>query len=223
VPAPGEVSLASRGVLFLDELGEFPVNLLDALRQPLEEGVVRIARAAVSASIPARFLLVAAMNPCPCGGGSRPGGCRCSEATQLRYRRRLSGPLLDRFDLRVEVQRPEVDDLFGPALGEPSTDVAQRVLAARALARERGVPNNAAIPAKQLDVAAPLTADATRLLADALRSGRLSARGLHRVRRVARTIADLTGAPERIEASHVAGALGLRVDPAAAMGQGAVA
>jgi magnesium chelatase family protein len=220
---PGEISTATNGVLFLDEVAEFPTRVLDALRQPLEEGVVRIARAAVSASIPARFLLVAAMNPCPCGGGSRPGGCRCSEATQLRYRRRLSGPLLDRFDLRVEVQRPEVDDLFGPALGEPSTDVAQRVLAARALARERGVPNNAAIPAKQLDVAAPLTADATRLLADALRSGRLSARGLHRVRRVARTIADLTGAPERIEASHVAGALGLRVDPAAAMGQGAVA
>jgi magnesium chelatase family protein len=135
----------------------------------------------------------------------------------------LSGPLLDRFDLRVEVQRPEVDDLFGPALGEPSTEVAGRVLAARALARERGVPHNAAIPAKRLDLVAPLTDDATRLLVDALRSGRLSARGLHRIRRVARTIADLNGAPERIEASHVAGALGLRVDPAASLGAGAAA
>ncbi len=214
---PGEISAATNGVLFLDELAEFPTRVLDALRQPLEEGVVRIARAAASATIPARFLLVAAMNPCPCGGGTRPGGCRCSDATRLRYRRRVSGPLLDRFDLRVEVQRPQVEDLFGPARGEPSADVAERVLAARALAARRGVPANAALAAGHLDAVAPLTADATRLLEDVLRTGRLSARGLHRVRRVARTIADLGGAPDRIEAAHVAAALGLRVDPAAAL------
>jgi magnesium chelatase family protein len=214
---PGEISTASNGVLFLDELAEFPSRVLDALRQPLEEGVVRIARAAVSATIPARFLLVAAMNPCPCGAGSRPGGCRCSESARLRYRRRVSGPLLDRFDLRVEVQRPEVDDLFGPTRGEASSAVAERVLAARELALARGVPHNAAIPPKRLDAVAPLSADAERLLMDVLRTGRLSARGLHRVRRVARTIADLGGAPERIEAAHVAAALGLRVDPNATL------
>jgi magnesium chelatase family protein len=210
---PGEISAASNGVLFLDELAEFPARVLDALRQPLEDGIVRIARAAVSADLPARFLLVGAMNPCPCGGGSRPGGCRCSESARLRYQRRVSGPLLDRFDLRVEVQRPEVDDLFGPPGGETSSAVAERVLAARDRAAGRGVSANAALPASQLDEVAPLSDAATRLLTDVLRSGRLSARGLHRIRRVARTIADLDRAPLQIEAAHVAAALGLRVDP----------
>ena len=219
---PGEISSASNGVLFLDELAEFPSRVLDALRQPLEEGVVRIARAAASATIPARFLLVAAMNPCPCGAGSRPGGCSCSESSRARYRRRVSGPLLDRFDLRVEVHRPEVDDLFGPARGEPSAPVAERVAAARQLAEARGVRSNAALPVSHLDRVAPLSDDATRLLEGVLRSGRLSARGLHRIRRVARTIADLDGAPLQIEAAHVAAALGLRVDPAASLGDPAV-
>jgi magnesium chelatase family protein len=220
---PGEISAACNGVLFLDELAEFPARVLDALRQPLEEGIVRIARAAVSADLPARFLLVGAMNPCPCGGGSRPGGCRCSESARLRYQRRVSGPLLDRFDLRVEVQRPEVDDLFGPPGGEPSSVVAERVLAARDRALARGVPANAALPARRLDEVAPLSDDATRLLTEVLRSGRLSARGLHRVRRVARTIADLDTAPLRIEAAHIAAALGLRVDPLAVAAAAAVA
>lgn len=214
---PGEISTASNGVLFLDELAEFPARVLDALRQPLEEGVVRIARAAASASIPARFLLVGAMNPCPCGAGTRPGSCRCSDAARVRYRRRVSGPLLDRFDLRVEVQRPDVDDLFGPPRGEASATVAERVAQAREHALGRGVVANAHLPAKRLDAVAPLSDDATRLLEEVLRSGRLSARGLHRVRRVARTIADLEGAPLRIEAAHVAGALGLRVDPEVAL------
>jgi magnesium chelatase family protein len=212
---PGEISAASHGVLFMDELAEFPPRVLDSLRQPLEEGVVRICRAVASVTIPARFLLVAAMNPCPCGGAGRPGGCRCSEAVQERYRRRLSGPLLDRFDLRVEVQRPQVDDLFGPATGEPSVVVAERVVAARELARHRGVACNAQLPVQRLDEVAPLSDGATRLLHDVLRAGRLSARGLHRVRRVARTIADLDGAPHELAAAHVAAALSLRVDPAA--------
>jgi magnesium chelatase family protein len=220
---PGEISAACNGVLFLDELAEFPPRVLDALRQPLEEGVVRIARAAVSAAIPARFLLVAAMNPCACGGGSRPGGCRCSDSARQRYQRRVSGPLLDRFDLRVEVQRPEVDDLFGRSEGETSRQVAERVLAAREIAATRGVVANSALPASLLDQVAPLSDDATRLLTDVLRSGRLSARGLHRVRRVARTIADLGDAPRQIEAAHVAAALGLRVDPLAVASAAAVA
>ncbi|MEO6318931.1 MAG: YifB family Mg chelatase-like AAA ATPase, partial [Acidimicrobiales bacterium] len=103
---PGEISAACNGVLFLDELAEFATHVLDALRQPLEEGVVRVARAAATVTFPARFLLVAAMNPCPCGYGSRPGGCRCSDGARARYQRRLSGPLLDRFDLRLPVHRP---------------------------------------------------------------------------------------------------------------------
>lgn len=209
---PGEISSATSGVLFLDELAEFSPHVLDALRQPLEEGVVRVARAAASVDLPARFLLVAAMNPCPCGYGNQPGGCRCTEGARVRYQRRLSGPLLDRFDLRVEVGKPTVDDLFGVARGEPSAPVAERVAAVRDLARARGVRANAELPAKALDDVAPLTEPAAELLKGALRAGRLSARGLHRVRRVARTIADLGGDGSEITDTHVATALTLRVD-----------
>jgi magnesium chelatase family protein len=209
---PGEISAASNGVLFLDELAEFAPHVLDALRQPLEEGVVRVARAAATVTFPARFLLVAAMNPCPCGFGSRPGGCRCTDGARLRYQRRLSGPLLDRFDLRVEVSRPTVEDLLGQHPGEPTRAVAARVLEARQLAGLRGVRTNAHLPVDRLDEGAPLAEGATSLLEEALRTGRLSARGLHRVRRVARTVADLQGAPHELTASHVAMALSLRVD-----------
>jgi magnesium chelatase family protein len=209
---PGEISAASNGVLFLDELAEFAPHVLDALRQPLEEGVVRVARAVATVSFPARFLLVAAMNPCPCGYGSQPGGCRCTEGARLRYQRRLSGPLLDRFDLRVEVARPTVADLLGHARGEPSAAVAARVVEARDIALLRGVRTNAELPVSRLDEVAPLADGATALLEEALRSGRLSARGLHRVRRVARTIADLQGAPHEVSTAHVAMALSLRVD-----------
>jgi magnesium chelatase family protein len=210
---PGEISAATNGVLFLDEMAEFSPHVLDALRQPLEEGVVRVARAAATVAFPARFLLVGAMNPCPCGYGNRPGGCRCTDGARVRYQRRLSGPLLDRFDLRVEVCRPSVEDLMGTAPGECSAAVAERVVAARDLAILRGVRANADLPADRLDEVAPLAPAARDLLEGALRSGRLSARGLHRVRRVARTIADLQGAPTELSATHVAMALSLRVDP----------
>lgn len=209
---PGEISAATHGVLFLDELAEFAPHVLDALRQPLEEHQVRVARAAATVTFPARFLLVAAMNPCPCGHGGRPGGCRCTEGARLRYQRRLSGPLLDRFDLRVEVQRPTPDDLFTAAPGEASAPVAARVSEARARAAQRGVRCNAELPARRLDEVGPLDGAATDLLLDALRAGRLSARGLHRVRRVARTVADLDGAPHELGIRHVALALNLRVD-----------
>ena len=212
---PGEISAACHGVLFLDELAEFAQHVLDALRQPLEEGVVRVARAIGTVTFPARFLLVAAMNPCPCGLGGRPGGCRCSDGARARYQRRLSGPLLDRFDLRVEVTRPSVNDLMGTAKSESTAAVRERVLAARAVAAARGVMSNASIPVEQLDDLAPLEPDAADVLAQALRSGRLSARGLHRVRRVARTVADLQEAPgDVVRAAHVAIALSLRVDAA---------
>src|SRR5205085_4136188 len=108
---PGEISCATGGVLFLDELGEFATSVLESLRQPLEEGVILVTRAAASVTFPARFLLVAAMNPCPCGAGGEPGRCRCSDAARARYERRLSGPLLDRFDLRLAVHRPDPAEL----------------------------------------------------------------------------------------------------------------
>lgn len=207
---PGEVSLASGGVLFLDELAEFPPSVLDALRQPLEDGVVRVARANTRATFPSRVLLVAATNPCPCGGSGRPGGCGCSDAARLRYQRRLSGPLLDRFDLRVEVPKPDVDDLLRGSPGESTAQVAQRVRSARALAAERGVRANAELPGSALDRFAPLEPEAAHLLETALRQGRLSGRGVHRVRRVARTLADLRDRPGPLRRADVAMALALR-------------
>lgn len=211
---PGEISLSHNGVLFLDEMGEFPVAVLDALRQPIEEGVVRVCRARASVTLPARFLLVGAMNPCPCGQGGPPGSCRCSDAARARYSRRLSGPLLDRFDLRVPVHRPDVTELLGGPTGEPSATVAERVAQARVVAATRGVRANAELAAKQLDCYAPLTDDGWRVLEWRLRAGTLSARGLHRVRRVARTIADLDGAPSVVAEEHVCAALGLRTEAA---------
>ncbi len=213
VMRPGEVSLAHRGVLFLDEMGEFAPQVLDTLRQPLEEGEVRVSRAKASATFPARFLLVGAMNPCPCGEGSAPGACICSDAARARYRRRLSGPLLDRFDVRVEVLRPDVDDLLRGSPGEPSALVAERVLAARERAHRRGVGANAELTPATLDEVAPLSDGATLLVEQALRSGRLSARGLQRVRRVALTLADLWGHHGPLGSDQVALALSLRAEP----------
>lgn len=206
---PGEISLATHGVLFLDEMGEFPVSVLDALRQPLEEGVVRVSRAKGSVSFPARFLLVAAMNPCPCGDGGTAGTCRCTPAARARYVRRLSGPLLDRFDLVVPLRRTDPDELLASEAGESSASVAGRVAAVKALAARRGVPSNAALPARELDGTAPLSDGAAALLGAAVRAGRVSGRGMARTRRVARTIADLaeTGT---LEERHVAEALALR-------------
>ena len=214
---PGELSCAHHGVLFLDELGEFPSDVLDTLRQPLEEGRVHVCRARASVVFPARVLLVAAMNPCPCGSGSGPGGCRCREAARARYASRVSGPLLDRFDLRVVVDRPEVGELLGADGGEsqsiePTAVVAGRVAAARRLAAGRGVACNAELPSASLDASAPLDAEARRLLEARLRQGRLSARGLHRVRRVARTLADLAGREGAVGLDDVHAALALRAD-----------
>jgi magnesium chelatase family protein len=207
---PGEISLAHGGVLFMDELGEFSPAVLDGLRQPLEEGVIRISRARASAALPARFLLVAATNPCPCGGGP-PGACQCDEAARLRYLRRLSGPLLDRFDLRVAVTRPAVDDLLAAGGGEPSCVVAARVAEARRRSLDRIGVLNADIPGSQIDELAPLTDEARRMLRDQLEAEQLTGRGYHRVRRTARTIADLEGAHERVTVDHIALALQLRV------------
>jgi magnesium chelatase family protein len=216
---PGEISCAHQGVLFLDELAEFPAAVLDTLRQPLEEGSVRISRARASVVFPAHFLLVAAMNPCPCGEGSVPGACRCSEAGRARYAGRVSGPLLDRLDLRVLLERPDIAQLLPSGMGdgagrpESSASVAARVIECRARATERGVRCNAEVPAPRLDELAPLAPPARTLLEGRLRSGRLSARGLHRVRRIALTLADLAGRSGRLEEEDVCAALLLRSDP----------
>ncbi len=195
---PGEISLATHGVLFLDEMGEFPVAALEALRQPLEEGVIRISRSGGTVTFPARFLLVAAMNPCPCGEGVFPGACSCSPADRARYTRRLSAPLLDRFDLVVPLARPDPAQLLEGTPGEATAASAARVALARARAAARTGP---AEP--------PMHADATKLLSSKLREGALTARGLHKVSRVARTVADLIGV-EQVHEEHVSDALCLR-------------
>jgi magnesium chelatase family protein len=210
---PGEVSLANGGVLFLDELGEFQPAVLDGLRQPLEEGVVRVTRARASVEFAARFQLIAAMNPCPCGASGQPGACRCGEGTRFRYLRRVSGPLLDRFDLRLEVARPGVEELLGVPAGESTAEVMARVHLAREVAAARGYGLSSSIPGPLLDEVAPLTRAARSVLRRELESDRLSGRGLHRVRRVARTLADLRGCHGEIDEEWVSTALNLRIDP----------
>ena len=219
---PGEVSCAHGGVLFLDELAEFGGAVLDGLREPLEEGVVRVTRARATVDYPARFLLVAAMNPCPCGASGAPGACRCEKNGRLRYLRRVSGPLLDRFDLRLEVDRPAVDELLDCEPGEPSVVVRARVGQARERAAARGVALNARIPAHRLDELAPLAPAARAVLRRELEAGRLTGRGLHRVRRVARTLADLDGKHDLVDEASVVMALSLRIDPTE-LGRAAVA
>lgn len=209
---PGEISVAHGGVLFLDELGEFAPSVLDSLRQPLEEGVIRISRAKAAVSFPARFLLVAASNPCPCGDGGPPGSCSCQPAARQRYLRRLSGPLLDRFDLRVEVARPATADLLAAEPAESSASVAAVVGRARARASQRGCELNSQIPSSMLDELAPLTRVAAQLLHRSLEADRLTGRGLHRVRRVARTLADMHCDDELVDEQWVSLALAMRTD-----------
>ncbi len=207
---PGEISLSHGGVLFLDEMGEFPTVVLDALRQPLEEGYVRVSRARGSTEFPARFLLVGAMNPCPCGEGGNPGDCRCSRTARQRYARRLSAPLLDRFDIAIQVDRPSAEELLDVPRGESTAVVAGRVARSRIHAGARGVKVNAELDGARLAELAPMTRSAASLLAEQARCGALSARGFHRVHRLARTIADLDGAPDLIDDGHVHEALLLR-------------
>jgi magnesium chelatase family protein len=213
VPRPGEVSLAHAGVLFLDELPEFRRDVLEALRQPLEDGVVSIVRSRARLSFPARFALVAAMNPCPCGHlGDPRRPCRCPEGAVERYRARISGPLLDRIDLQVEVPVPNVDELRS-AGGETSAAVAARVATARrkqeARLSRRPLPVNAAMDTADLRRWCALDAAGQRLADAAFERLGLSARALSRLLKVSRTIADL-GSHERIQAAHIAEALQYR-------------
>ena len=203
---PGELSLASGGVLFLDELLEWPRGMLEALREPLEEGVVRIARTNGAVTYPARVQLVAAANPCPCGGGEQ---CQCPDERVWAYRARLSGPLADRLDLAPPVRPLKARDLLGEPRGEPTAAVAARVSAARAAAAERAGPHARRAPVALLRRQAD--AEALRLLADAVERGELTGRGHDRALRVARTIADLEGS-QSVRAGHVLEALAHRVN-----------
>ena len=207
VPVPGQVSLAHRGVLFLDEFGEFPAPVLEALRQPVESGHVAVARKGISVTFPAAFQLIAAMNPCPCGFRGDPiKPCRCSPRVVDRYLRKLSGPLIDRFDLRVVVGRPDRAGLVGPR-GESSGFVRERVESARAAQTGRGSLNRSMSRARLDDLA--WEPEAVRLFHTAVQRFSVTGRGYDRVRRVARTIADLDGAVS-VGESHAAEALGFR-------------
>ena len=208
VPSPGEISLAHHGVLFLDELPEFSRAVLEALREPLESGHVTISRASRQARFPARFQLVAAMNPCPCGTLGDPAGtCRCTPEQTARYRARVSGPLLDRIDLHVEVPRVRGDEDSGPA--ESSAAVRERVAAARAAQIARAQKPNQRLSVGELRTHCTLAPGGRRLLARAMEKLHLSARARDRVLRVARTIADLARS-DRIADEHVAEGIGFR-------------
>ena len=208
---PGEISLAHHGVLFLDELPEFDRQVLEALREPLEAGVVRIARAAAHADYPAEFQLIAAMNPCPCGHlGDPAGNCRCTQAQTQRYRGRISGPLLDRLDMHIQVPRIEVgdfDDRVGR--GEPSATIATRVATARALQLTRQGRCNARLTDAQVDRCCILQPRARALLDRTMKHLRFSGRTRQRILKLARTIADLDGR-EAIADTHVSEAVMLR-------------
>jgi magnesium chelatase family protein len=211
-PRPGEISLAHRGVLFLDELPEFHPRVLEALRQPIEDGVITIARARETLTFPAKFTLVAARNPCPCGFYGDPARpCTCSESVVTRYQKRLSGPILDRIDMHLEVQRVDVDKLTSSELSEPSATIRERVRAARErqwrrFAEHPAVTCNAEMGLPEIRAFCPMDSTSSALLRNAIDRFGLSARAYHRVIRLARTIADLA-AHEEMQASHIAEAI----------------
>lgn len=215
-PRPGEVSLAHHGVLFLDELPEFKRDVLEVLRQPLEDGTVTIARAQASLTYPARFLMVGALNACPCGHwGDNSGSktCTCTPNMIKRYLQRVSGPLLDRIDIHIEVSRVKQDELLGKSAGEPSTAIRQRVIAARShqLGRFSGssIYCNAHMNSKQIKLFCQVSEDTKSLLRSAITQLNLSARAYDRIIKLARTIADLAG-EDNIQVHHVAEAIQYR-------------
>jgi magnesium chelatase family protein len=214
IPQPGEISLAHNGVLFLDELPEFPRNVLELLRQPLEDRKLTIARAAMSLEFPCSFMLVCAMNPCPCGYLGDPGHrCTCGVIAVQKYRARISGPLLDRIDIQVDVPVAPFEQLTDARRGEPSSAVRERVDAARVIQtrrfQESGTRNNGTMSSKEIEVFCTPGPEAMALLKKAMTSLRLSARAYTRILKVARTIADLAGS-EATQTAHVAEAIQYR-------------
>lgn len=204
---PGEISLAHRGVLFLDELPEFRRNVLEVLRQPLEDGMISLARAGAKAAYPCRFMLVAAMNPCPCGNLGNPSrSCDCTLARIRQYRAKISGPLMDRMDVQVEVPQVDYEDLAGNADAESSTAIRERVSAAREIQtqRFRDVPclANADMGPDQIRRCCTLGPAPAATLEKAMKLLDLSARAYNSILKVARTIADLAGEPE-ISKPHI--------------------
>jgi magnesium chelatase family protein len=216
VPRPGEVSLAHNGLLFLDELPEFPRNVLEVMRQPLEDHTVTIARASMSLSFPARFMLAAAMNPCPCGYfNDKSRECMCTPPMIQRYVAKISGPLLDRIDIHIEVPAVQYKELRGGAAAEGSKEIRNRVMAARERQRERfskhgeKIYSNAQMTTRQIRAYCELGPDAERLLERAMQQQGLTARAHDRILKVARTIADLEGA-ESLTVAHLAEAIQYR-------------
>ncbi len=213
-PRPGEISLAHRGVLFLDEMPEFDRRVLEVMRQPMEDKLVTISRAQGSLTFPANFTLIAAMNPCPCGYyGDAERACTCSAGMIQNYRKRISGPLLDRIDIHVEVPRVDYEKLSRAVPGEPSATIRARVEAARERQRERlagsSMACNADMGPAELRQFCTLREDAQALMRTAMRQMHLSARAYHRILKVSRTIADLAGS-EQIQTHHLAEALQYR-------------
>jgi len=209
-PRPGEVSKAHHGVLFLDELPEFSRKVLEVLREPLESGSILIARAQASVEYPAKFMLVAAMNPCPCGYLGEPK-CRCTPDQVNRYRDKISGPLLDRIDLQVHVPRvPHKELTANKPPGESSETIRKRVIAARERQQARQGCANAQLSRKQLDQFCPLNKAQLEMMNTAIERMNLSARGFHRVLKVARTIADIEN-QEQIQNQHLSEALAYRL------------
>jgi magnesium chelatase family protein len=214
VPRPGEVSMAHNGVLFLDELPEFPRNVLEVMRQPLEDGAVTISRAAMSLSFPARFMLAAAMNPCPCGYfNDKSHECSCTPPMMQRYISKISGPLLDRIDIHIEVPQVQYRELRSAAASEGSAEIRARVLAARDCQNKRFVTDrifiNAQMHTRQIRTYCELSPEAERLLERAMQQQGLSARAHDRILKVARTIADLEAQPN-ITVGHIAEAIQYR-------------
>ena len=212
-PKPGEISLAHNGVLFLDELPEFDRKVLEMLREPLENGLIHISRASRQATYPARFQLVAAMNPCPCGYLGHPAKpCRCTPESIARYRGKISSPLLDRIDLIIEVPALSAAELTQAIPGEPSAAVRERVLAARERQQRRQGKSNALLNVTELDELAAVEPEAKAALSAVLEKLSLSARSYHRILRIARTLADLAGS-DTVNQRHVMQAVSFRRTP----------
>ena len=214
-PRPGEISLAHRGVLFLDEFPEFSRSVLENLRQPLEDGVIAVSRAQATLSFPARFTLIAAMNPCPCGNATDPEKlCSCSPSSIIKYQRKISGPILDRIDIHIEVPRMKFEKLTSEKAGESSESIRNRVILARERQHQRfknigGIITNSEMQNQYLKEFCPLGEKELDLLRRAVNQLQLSARAYHRIIKIARTIADLAGS-ENIEVPHLAEAIQYR-------------